>query len=111
MTPAGFYGASGPGHRALVSLFGNYTQENWSSIVLGVIRRDREGKSSEKSSTYPSHPQVRERQKREAEGSNVGMPQSFLLRKCCRPRWSGASIYERRVVSPLQAQENERKKA
>lgn len=44
MTPSGFHGVSGPGHGALVSLFGNYPQESWSSMVLGVSRRETEGK-------------------------------------------------------------------
>lgn len=60
-----FVRASGPEHGALVSFFGNYTQENRLSVVLGVSRREREGKDpGENIFTCPSNPQVHKRQER-----------------------------------------------
>lgn len=41
LPPTGFHGASGPGRGALVSWFGNYAQEGWSSMDLDVSRRER----------------------------------------------------------------------
>lgn len=48
--------ATGPGHGALVSLFGNYTQDGWSSMVFGLSKRERAGKKpGEKPPPCPSN--------------------------------------------------------
>lgn len=63
MTPTGFHGPSGPRCGALVSLFRNYTQKGWPSMVLGVSRRERKRKKpGEKPPTCPSNSQGRGRQ-------------------------------------------------
>lgn len=56
---------AGPGHGTLVSLFGNYTQDGWSSMVFGVSKRERAGKEpGEKPPPCPSNYEDRSGRKR-----------------------------------------------
>lgn len=78
-------------------------------MVLGVSGREKER------SPVRSHPLVLQThkdmrgRKRGEEDSQVGML-GISPEANAQPSGSGASTYERRVVSPLQARENKRKK-